>query len=147
MKITYTLLLYKGACREQRRLFALLFPEGVEITPELCVQHANDFDWTWAAENLLTKAAYITFTDQRWAARLAFDQCTDRIGSDYYASLYAPRMTQDQKEAAADKFNAEWDSAELDYARSLARAFGEAALSVENEPATLAVLATDHPSV
>jgi cyclopropane fatty-acyl-phospholipid synthase-like methyltransferase len=45
------------ACTDQVKKFAELFPNGVEPTLELCVKHAADFDWSWAACNLLTASA------------------------------------------------------------------------------------------
>lgn len=54
MRITKELLAEKHACREQRRLFDSLFPEGVEVTPELCERYADLFDWEWASFELLS---------------------------------------------------------------------------------------------
>lgn len=48
MKITLAMLEHAGACREQRDLFASLFPDGAELTVDLAVQHSIDFDWEWA---------------------------------------------------------------------------------------------------
>lgn len=46
------------ACEKQREIFARLFPEGrVEVTVELCVRHASEFDWDWAVDALLTASA------------------------------------------------------------------------------------------
>ena len=53
VRVTAELLRAKYACGSQVVLFESLFPEGVEITQELCVKHARDFDWSWAAKNLL----------------------------------------------------------------------------------------------
>ena len=53
MKITARLLKTKGACKGQVAKFTELFPKGVEVTEALCVIHAQDFDWNWAARNLL----------------------------------------------------------------------------------------------
>ena len=53
MKITARLLKFKGACKEQVEKFKELFPDGVEVTESLCVIHAQDFNWDWAAYNLL----------------------------------------------------------------------------------------------
>ena len=55
MRVTAELLRAKDACEDQVNMFESLFPEGVEITQELCVKHAGDFDWNWAAKNFLPR--------------------------------------------------------------------------------------------
>ena len=55
MKITSDLLRSKKACEDQVKLFESLFPGGTEITEDLCVKHASQFDWKWASRNLLNK--------------------------------------------------------------------------------------------
>ena len=61
MKITADALRAKDACEAQVCRFEDLFPNGVEITSELCVQHACSFDWNWAAENLLPPGKYADY--------------------------------------------------------------------------------------
>ena len=58
MKITKALLIRKHACRGQVDLFAELFPEGVVITESICLAHAAEFDWDWAARKLLRPPAW-----------------------------------------------------------------------------------------
>lgn len=43
-----------GACQDQIDTFVELFPDGVEITVELCDKHANEFSWSFAANNFLS---------------------------------------------------------------------------------------------
>ena len=57
MKITSRIPRSKGACASQVDLFKEIFPKGVVITEALCVEHADKFDWIWAALNLLSKEA------------------------------------------------------------------------------------------
>ena len=57
MIITLKQLDRRGACKEQRNLFEKLFGASVEITKELCIKHASDFDWAWAARNFLGASA------------------------------------------------------------------------------------------
>ena len=52
--ITTKLLKSKGACADQIRLFAKLFPAGAPLTVETAVSVADKFDWDWAAEKLLS---------------------------------------------------------------------------------------------
>ena len=57
MKITVEQLKKLKACQPQLDLFEKLGLDGVEITEELCVKHAQDFDWDWASERLLCRSA------------------------------------------------------------------------------------------
>jgi hypothetical protein len=47
----------KNVCTEQADKFRALFPHGVVLTEALCIAHASDFNFTWAAANLLSTAA------------------------------------------------------------------------------------------
>lgn len=42
------------ACYDYRDAFDVRFPNGVLVTPELCVHHADEFSWGWAVEELLS---------------------------------------------------------------------------------------------
>ena len=47
-----------GACQLQVDKFNKIFGnKPVAVTVELCVAHAQDFNWDWAANNLLTAPA------------------------------------------------------------------------------------------
>ena len=61
MIITLKQLDKRGACTEQRDLFEKLFGAAVDITKELCIKHASDFDWTWAARNFLSDPAWAKY--------------------------------------------------------------------------------------
>ena len=58
MFITYKLLKSKGACHSQREMFKKHFPDGVQVTLELCQKYYKTFDFDWAAKNLLSYSAY-----------------------------------------------------------------------------------------
>lgn len=92
-KITYALLTARGACSEQLALFARTFPithpNGVEVTRELCAEHAEKFEWSWAASELLTEAASAEFDDATRAARMERSRVI-RAGNDAYDRLVAP---------------------------------------------------------
>ena len=53
MRITQELLQGKGACQQQVDRFAVDFPDGTEVTAEVCRAHPG-YDYDWAAKNLLT---------------------------------------------------------------------------------------------
>jgi hypothetical protein len=55
------------ACADQVRLFRKCFGESIRVTKALCVKVAQDFNFDWAAQNLLTPAAWAEH--QRVAAR------------------------------------------------------------------------------
>ena len=63
--LTLKTLKSKNACREQVVLFRQLFGDSVVVTPELCVKHKNDFDFAWAAKNLLSKTAHDKYYAER----------------------------------------------------------------------------------
>ena len=67
-KITYELLCAFGACKSQADTFKTLFPNGVEVTEELCREHAHTFVWRWAVRNLLTREARELFEETRTQA-------------------------------------------------------------------------------
>ena len=46
------------ACSAQLILFKKLFGNEVEVTEELCIKYASDFEWYWAAEYLLPAPLY-----------------------------------------------------------------------------------------
>ncbi len=55
----------RWACKEQITLFVSVFGEGdVEVTEALCVQHADKFDWDWAAHNLFLRENQRSYRDQ-----------------------------------------------------------------------------------
>ena len=74
MKITKALLISKHACRGQVDLFAELFPEGVVITESICLAHAAEFDWDWAARKLLRPPAWKACDEAVALARKACDE-------------------------------------------------------------------------
>ncbi len=54
MKLTLQQLKAAGACREQVVLFRRYFGLGGAVTLKRCLDHASEFDWNWAANNLLS---------------------------------------------------------------------------------------------
>lgn len=68
MKITAELLRQKNACTDQGELFERHFPNGVEVSEALCLKHYQDFDWDWAADNLLSDAAQEEYNKARAVA-------------------------------------------------------------------------------
>jgi cell division septum initiation protein DivIVA len=52
--ITSRKLRLAGACSEQIALFKALGGDKKKITAKLCAAHASQFDWNWAAQQLLS---------------------------------------------------------------------------------------------
>ena len=69
MKITKRLLKRKGATCDQVDIFAKEWPRGCEVTLENVTRAvALGLDIDWAAENLLTAAAWAEYNDKATAA-------------------------------------------------------------------------------
>ena len=63
MKITLAQLKKLRACGAQVALFRKYFGEEVEVTEALCVKHAQEFSWDWAAVNLLSAPALKAYNE------------------------------------------------------------------------------------
>ena len=77
MRITKALLESKGACADQVELFAKLFPRGVTLTEAVCVKHAHEFEWHWAAKHLLSYTAWEEYWKIDSLARAEYKKATD----------------------------------------------------------------------
>jgi hypothetical protein len=74
MIITVKMLKSKDACFSQVKLFQDLFGDAVEVTRELCLKHASDFDFNWAAMNLLNTSARRAYEEAVASAWRAYDE-------------------------------------------------------------------------
>lgn len=97
MRISIDTLRAHRACSEQRDLFFKLFgTEEIEVTVALCVKHAGDFDWYWAAEKLLPleqleeyDKQIIAFREKRRAAEAVFQKERDAKIASIQAEPYS----------------------------------------------------------
>jgi hypothetical protein len=106
----------KLVCAEAHAKFKLLFGESVIVTVELCEKHAKDFDWQWAAENLLStpaRAEYDKVRDPTWAE---FDKVCEVVRAGY------EKVCED----ARAEFDKVCDPAWAEYRKMCARAFANA---------------------
>ena len=71
------------ACDEQVELFRAKFGESVDITPELCESVASEFDFDWAARNLLPPAALAEFKRVTDAAYAEYRRVRDTAYAEY----------------------------------------------------------------
>lgn len=76
MKITYEQLQKLQACEGQLKLFRTLFGDEVEVTRELIIEHAEKFDWDWAAESLLSREKYEDYREKR---KLIYEDYREKI--------------------------------------------------------------------
>ena len=76
MKITIKQLRRLGACEKQVEKFERLFGPSVIVTEALCVKHAQDFSWNWAAGKLLSAPAREAYDEAAASARKAYDEAT-----------------------------------------------------------------------
>jgi len=128
MKVTSALLRRKGACRDQTDKFVALFPKGIEITEALCVQHAQVFNWDWAAENLLPKAARVEYERVKASAWAEYDRVMASAWAEY-DRVTAPAWAQYKrvKASALAEYNRVTASAWTEYERVRASTFGKLA--------------------
>ena len=101
MKITIRLLKSKGACSEQLEKFKELFPKGVVLTEALCIKHANEFDWDWSAENLLTPTARKLYNETCAPARKLYDETCATARKLYVETRATARKLYDETRAPA----------------------------------------------
>ena len=74
MFITAELLESKNACSRQVLLFKSLFPKGTEVTRELCLRYAQNFDFYWASKHLLTERQRNCYNEAMTLAIKAYDE-------------------------------------------------------------------------
>lgn len=85
--ITYDQLHKAGACRSQLALFKRKFGQQVEVRVETGVSVADQFDWQWAATNLLTATAWAEYDRVRLAAGAEYLRTTEAAWAEYNRAL------------------------------------------------------------
>lgn len=92
MKISVAGLRRKGACKEQVALFKATFGAApVAITQAACVEHADKFDWDWAARKLLPAPLDAAYEAKRAPLDAAYRAKRAPLLADYRAK-YAPLL-------------------------------------------------------
>ena len=66
----------KGACQDQRNKFKEIFGSQVEVTLDLCIKHAQDFDFNWAVNHLLSSTARAEYERVTASASLEYTRVT-----------------------------------------------------------------------
>ena len=119
MRITVERLKRLRACKAQVARFAELFPDGVEVTEELCIQHAQDFDWRWGSRNLLSPLALAAYDNAVAPAWVDYKKAVAPARADYKKAIAQARADYDNAVARA------WAA----YEKAGAVAFAKAAVS------------------
>ncbi len=81
--ITLARLKELGACADKLLLFEELFGAEVAVTEEMCIKHSSDFDFNWAANNLLSATAFVDYERVRDTARAEYERVSDTAWDEY----------------------------------------------------------------
>ena len=129
MIITLKQLDKRGACKGQRDLFEKLFGASVEITKELCIKHASDFDWTWATKNFLSAPAQVEYGKACAPAQVEYDKACASALVEYGKARASAHVEYDKARAPAQvEYDKARASAQVEYGKACASAFADAAL-------------------
>jgi hypothetical protein len=102
MFITYEILKAKGACEGQALRFKALFPDGCTVTAALCGTHTSEFEWSWAAKNLLSPSARAEYMRARAPAWAGYERACAPAWAEYEQAC-APALAE-YKRACAEAF-------------------------------------------
>jgi hypothetical protein len=137
MFITYEVLQAKDACEGQALRFKALFPDGCTVTAALCGTHTREFEWSWAAKNLLSPSARAEYEQACAPAWAGYEQARDTARAEYeqaraLASAEYKRACDTAwagYDRARDTARAEYERAPAlaEYKRACAEAFGRLA--------------------
>ena len=122
MYITVKLLKKHKACKEQVDLFAATFPNGAHVTEAACLAVADQFDFRWAADNLLPRKSKAEYKAQRALVRAEYHTKNAPILA-WYHTRRAPLCAEYDGQLARI-----W----AEYKAKLAALFGRIASTVED---------------
>lgn len=94
--LTLAKLVEKSACIVQRDLFRRHFGDSVKITQDTVKSVASDFNWKWAAENLLSVEGYKAYRNRQTRISKAYNKV-------YNAAIIEIRKVYDDATAEARK--------------------------------------------
>src|SRR5208282_2710189 len=83
MRLHIQQLIDRKACQEQVDLFRAKFGESVDITEELCVSVATEFNFDWAAQELLTAPALAEYECVTAQALAEYERVTAQAQAEY----------------------------------------------------------------
>jgi hypothetical protein len=122
-----------GACQDQVDAFRAIWGDGpAPMTVETALEHAQVFNWNWAADKLLSDAAWEEYLRAEAAAWDEYLRATPSAYAEYARAVASARAEYKRAWAAAW---AEYDRAtalaSAEYERACARAFAEAYIKQE----------------
>ena len=101
--ITAAMLRENDACEEEVKKFEHLFGESVIPTKELALQYADEFDWEWAADNLLSQAQLNVYTAAIKPATKLYGDAYEQTHTDYQKAVAPAKERYDAAAYAAAK--------------------------------------------
>ena len=93
--ITLSQLKAAGACANALQRFAAAFGESVQVTPALAGKYADQFDWKWAADNLLSIPAWTEYEAARVAAWAKYETARVKYETAVLVVLNSPPSARD----------------------------------------------------
>ena len=151
-RLTADMLDQADACAFERTRFHQLYPDGVDITVDVCVEAAAEWDWNWAQKHLLNEAGQIEYQkagQSAWdqyekamePARIACATAQQKAGFVYdnaQQEAIGPNYDSDMEpvraeytatvQAAGDAYGKIQESASIELTKHLAACFAKAVL-------------------
>jgi hypothetical protein len=125
-KLTLKTLIAKGACKDQVELFKAAFGGRVDVTVALCVKHAGQFDWSWAARNLLSEAGRTDYDRARAPAWADYERAIVEASADYDSATVEASIVYHRATAPAwAEYNRAMAVARAGYNRARAPAWAD----------------------
>lgn len=122
-KITVRQLKRAGARKDQVKLFRKLFGKEAEVTEALCVKHAQDFDFNWAAARLLPGPALKEYKRRITPAWEEYWRCRAPALKEYWQVTADSPQASPGITAAREEFKRVTASAREEFNRRRAAAF------------------------
>ena len=104
--ITTAILKSHHACDDQVQLFDQLTGGSIELTEDWCLEHAAQFDWHWAACNLLSATARAECDRARATAWAEYRRALATAWAECDRALAPARAERDRATATAQAENA-----------------------------------------
>ena len=121
-----------GACANQVELFRHLFGERQKVTVDLCRKYAANFDWDWAAANLLSAPAWKAYEEAEATARKACQEAEATARKAYQEAKATAWKAYDEATAPVLKAYDETEAAAWKaYQEATAEAFAKAAMEAQ----------------
>ena len=98
--ITIDMLYALDACQTEVSRFIHLFGQSVEVTPEACAAVAGQFNWTWAAFNLLPSPLWDEYARQHAPLWDEYDRQHAQLRAEYVRQR-APLLAEYVRQCAA----------------------------------------------